>query len=279
MRRRTFLALFLGAAGARAADLRLPLKEKSVRFALIGDSGTGEKHQFEVGQQMADCRQKFPFDFALMLGDNIYGTQTPADFQRKFEEPYKPLLGAGVKFYAALGNHDDPNERFYKPFNMGEKRYYNFKNGNAEFFALDGTYMDPQQLEWLAKNLEASNAAWKICYFHHPLYSESKFHGPDLDLRARLEPIFSKFGVEMVFSGHEHVYERIKPQHGIYYFVLGSSGKLRPHNLKSSSQTAKGFDTDQTFMLVEIAGDQLYFQTLSRRGTTVDSGVISLNKQ
>ena len=228
---------------------------------------------------MAECRQKFPFDFALMLGDNIYGTQTPADFQRKFEEPYKALLGAGVKFYAALGNHDDPNERFYKPFNMAEKRYYNFKNGNAEFFALDSTYMDPRQLDWLTKSLGSSSAAWKICYFHHPLYSGGKFHGPDLDLRARLEPIFSKFGVNTVFSGHEHVYERIKPQHGIQYFVLGSSGQLRPHNLRSMSQTAKGFDTDQTFMLVEIAGDQLYFQALSRKGTTVDSGVIALNKQ
>src|SRR3954462_15979561 len=142
MTRRTFLTLVVGTRIASAAELQLPVKDKSVRFALIGDSGTGEKRQFEVGLLMAVCRQKFPFDFVLMLGDNIYGGQTPADFQQKFEAPYKALLEGGVKFYAALGNHDNPNERYYKPFNMGEKRYYNFKSGSVEFFALDSTYMD-----------------------------------------------------------------------------------------------------------------------------------------
>jgi 3',5'-cyclic AMP phosphodiesterase CpdA len=256
------------------ADLTLPLKPKSVHFAVIGDSGTGDKAQYEVSRQMVKYREKFPFDIVLMLGDNIYGGESPGDFKAKFEDPYKPLLDAGVKFYASLGNHDNPNQRFYKPFNMGEKRYYNFKNGNVEFFALDSTYMDPQQLDWLQGKLKDSNSAWKICYFHHPLYSDGKYHGPDMDLRARLEPIFQKAGVKIVLSGHEHVYERLKPQNGITYFVLGNSGQLRPHNLKPSASTAKGFDTDQSFMLVEVAGDEFYFQAISRRGETVDSGVI-----
>ena len=69
-----------------------------------------------------------------MLGDNIYGGKSPADFKRKFEDPYRPLLDAGVKFYASLGNHDDTNERLYKPFNMDGKRYYSFKRGNARVF-------------------------------------------------------------------------------------------------------------------------------------------------
>jgi hypothetical protein len=126
----------------------------------------------------------------------------------------------------------------------------------------------------LTKELRDSNAQWKICYFHHPLYSDGKFHGPDTDLRARLEPILQANGVKLVLSGHEHLYERIKPHSGIYYFVLGNSGELRPHNLRKSSDTAMGFDTDRDFMMVEIAGDQLYFQTVSRTGETIDSGVI-----
>src|SRR6202162_5163469 len=239
------------------ADLTLPLKPKSVHFAVIGDSGTGEKEQYEVAQQMAKYRDKFPFDVVLMLGDNIYGGDSPADFKAKFEDPYKPLLDAGVKFYASLGNHDNPNQRFYKPFNMGEKRYYNFKNGNVEFFALDSTYMDPQQLDWLGKQIEDSRSQWKICYFSYPPYSHAKFHGPDNDLRARLEPIFQKAGVNVVLAGHEHVYERLKPQKGIYYFVLGNAGQLRFKDLKPSPDTAKGVDTDRTFMLVEIAGGDL----------------------
>ena len=62
-----------------------------------------------------------------MMGDNMYGGDSAKDYDKKFEAPYKPLLDAGVKFYAALGNHDDPNQRFYKPFNMNGERYYTFK--------------------------------------------------------------------------------------------------------------------------------------------------------
>src|SRR5438477_7328083 len=137
----SFLAVLLFAGPLRPADGDLPLKSKSLRFAVIGDNGTGEKGQFDVARQMAAYHEKVGFEFVIMLGDNIYGGSTPADFKRKFEEPYKPLLDAGVKFYASLGNHDNPNERFYKPFNMNEKRYYDFKSGNAEFFALDSNYM------------------------------------------------------------------------------------------------------------------------------------------
>src|SRR6266581_9434645 len=245
MKRRSVLCIFLASwmAGSQllAVDLKLPLKQKSVRFAVIGDSGTGFKQQFEVGRQMADCRQEFPFDSVLMLGDNLYGDQTPVDFQRKFEEPYKTLLDAGVKFYASLGNHDNPNQRFYKPFNMGEKRYYNFKNGNAEFFALDSTYMDPTQLDWIQQKLRDSNAAWKICYFHHPLYSNGKHHGADVDLRSLIAPLFEKYGVNAVFSGHEHIYERLNPVHGIYYFILGNSGQLMTHDLRKSEAVEAAF--------------------------------------
>src|SRR6266568_3291372 len=183
----TFVSIFFLAA--RADEFRFPLKSGSVRFAAIGDMGTGDTAQYEVAQRMVAARQNFPFEFVIMLGDNIYGGSTPRDFEKKFEVPYKPLLDAGVKFYASLGNHDNPNERFYKPFNMNEKRYYDFKSGNAEFFALDSNYMDPTQLDWVKNELQESNAEWKICFFHHPLYSDGRFHGPDIDLRARIEPV------------------------------------------------------------------------------------------
>jgi predicted phosphodiesterase len=272
------ISLFAVLAGAALLPFSiaqdLPLKSQSVRFAVIGDNGTGAKGEYDVAQEMERFRAKVNFDFVLMLGDNIYGGDSSADMKRKFEDPYKPLLDAGVKFYASLGNHDNPNQRFYKPFNMGEKRYYSFKKGNAEFFALDSNYMDPAQLAWLTSSLRSSTAAWKICYFHHPLYSDGRFHGPDTDLRARLEPVLKANGVKVVLSGHEHLYERLKPHDGIYYFVLGNSGELRAKGLKASADTAKGFDSDRGFMLMEIAGDQLYFQTISRTGGTIDAGVI-----
>src|SRR5688572_29991557 len=73
-----------------------------VRFAVIGDNGTGKTPQYDVGARLADARAGFPFGFVVMLGDNLYGSQSPSDFVDKFERPYAPLLQAGVPFYAAL---------------------------------------------------------------------------------------------------------------------------------------------------------------------------------
>jgi 3',5'-cyclic AMP phosphodiesterase CpdA len=254
-------------------DVRLPLKDQSVRFAVIGDSGTGEKEQYEIAKQMDAFHNVVGFDFVIMLGDNIYGGHQPRDFQRKFEIPYKPLLEAGVKFYASLGNHDDPKlEPLYKPFNMNGERYYTFKRGDIQFFALDSNYMDAQQLSWLEQNLRSSKAQWKICFFHHPLYNAGKMHGPDLDLRNQLSPLLKSYGVNAVFSGHEHAYQRLKPVDNIYYFVQGDSGKLERHDFHRSNELAASFDQGRTFMIVEIVGDTMYFQTISQNGKTIDSG-------
>jgi hypothetical protein len=265
---RPFLAL-------RAQDVTLPIKSGSIRFAAIGDMGTGASPQYEVAQRMLQFHQKFPFTFVIMLGDNIIGGKSPADLQKKFEIPYKPLLDAGVQFYAALGNHDDTNERFYKFFNMNGQQYYSFKKGNVHFFVLDSNYLDPKQLAWIEKELAgAGQTDWKICYFHHPLYSSGAFHGSSTELRLVLEPLFLKYGVQVVFAGHEHVYERVKPQKGIYYFTEGASGELRAGDLRKTDLTAVGFDSDRSFLSVEISGEDLFFQVISRTGVTVDSGTI-----
>jgi len=216
-----------GATTARAPvtrTLTLPGKDGSVRFAVIGDTGRGSREQYEVAKQMAAFHDAFPFDFVIMLGDNIYGSDTPAEMANKFATPYKPLLDAGVVFRASLGNHDNPNQRFYQPFNMGGERYYTFRaskggiakvtEGGVRFFALDTDYLDKPQLEWLEKELSSSSSDWKVAFFHHPLYSSGKTHGSALESRAVLEPLFVKYGVSAVFSGHDHIYERIKPQKG-----------------------------------------------------------------
>ena len=265
-------------AVTNAQELALPLAQGSVRLLVIGDSGTGDKAQHDVARQMVNFRAKFPYDFAIMLGDNMYGSERPQDYVRKFEAPFKALLDAKIEFHAALGNHDDPNQRFYKPFNLAGNRYRTFRKGNARFFVLDTNYMDPDQVQWLEKELQASGSDWKIAYFHHPLYTAAT-RGPSLELRTVLEPIFIKYGVDVVFTGHEHIYERVKPQKGIHYFVAGGSAKLRPGDLRKSSETALGFDRDQTFMLVEIAGDALHFQAITRSGTTIDKGVIQRPQQ
>ena len=259
-----------------AQELKLPMKDGSVKFAVLGDTGTGGSDQVVVAKMVAAQRTKFPFEFALLLGDNLYGGESPRDYAKKFEQPYKVLLDGGVKFYAALGNHDDPNQRMYKAFNMNGERYYTFKpslTAGVRFFALDSNYMDPKQVEWLEKELAASGSDWKIAFFHHPPYA-SGMHGSDEILKGLLEPLFIKYGVNVVFSGHEHFYERIKPQKGIQYFVEGSSAKLRKGDINPTGLTAFGYDSGFTFMLVEVTGDELYFQTITSRGETIDSGVV-----
>ena len=151
-----------------AQEGTLPLKGGSVRFAVIGDMGTGDAPQYDVSRRMAQTYQKFPFNFVIMLGDNIYGSKSPGDMLRKFQTPYASLLDGGVQFYAALGNHDDKNEIFYKFFNMNGQRYYTFRKGNVEFFVIDSSYFDPKQTAWLDKELANSGSDWKICYFSSP---------------------------------------------------------------------------------------------------------------
>lgn len=275
-------------ASARAAGITqtsgqvaLPTKPDSLHFAVIGDNGNGSKAQYEIGQQMANWHARFPFVVVLMMGDNIYGADRPQDFVTKFEAPYKALLDKGVKFYASLGNHDSREQRYYKLFNMDGKLYYTFKapKEDVRFFALETTYMDPDQLKWLEDELKKSSEKWKIAYFHHPLYSSSRTHGSQLKLRAVLEPLFIQYGVSVVLNGHDHAYERIVPQNGIQYFVEGSSGQLRSGDLRRPSPlTAFGNDTDQTFMLMEVDGDNLTFNAINRSGTVIDSGVIARRK-
>jgi 3',5'-cyclic AMP phosphodiesterase CpdA len=134
--------------------------------------------------------------------------------------------------------------------------------------------MDPKQLAWLDSTLRQASEPWKICYFHHPIYSNAGRHGSNVDLRVLLEPLFVTHGINAVFAGHDHVYERIKPQKGITYFVGGSSGKLAPGDVRPSPLTAASFDRDQAFMLVDVDGDEMRFQARSRGGQTVDSGTI-----
>jgi hypothetical protein len=268
---RTFVIAVLPIFGVGAQPL--PNRPDSFQFAVIGDSGTGGRGQYDIGKLLGRYHETSPFTTVLMLGDNIYGRDSPGDFARKFELPYKALLDVGVKFHAALGNHDSPRQASYKLFNMGGKRYYTFRpRRGIRFFALDSTFMNKAQLEWLRKELEASGSDWKIAYFHHPIYSSGARHGSNIPLRAALQPLFVKYGVAVVLAGHDHFYERIKPQQGIYHFVVGNSAKLRPGNVRRTSLTAKAYDRGLSFALMEIDGDTLHFQVVSRSGQTVDGG-------
>ena len=195
----------------------------------------------------------------------MYGRGEALRLQGEVREHLQALLDDKVTFYATLGNHDDSNQRFYDYFNMKGEEYYRLKEGNASFYALNSNYMDRRQLKWLEEQLAKDDSEWKIAFFHHPPYSSGGKHGSSTKLREIVEPIFLKYGVNVVMAGHEHFYERIKPQKGIHYIISGAGGKLRPGDVKDNSPlTEKAYDKDMSFMLLEIVKDEMHFQVITR---------------
>jgi len=256
--------------------IALPNQADSFKFGVLGDFGTGSDEQYELARQMAETHKAFPYELVITTGDNIYGSERPQDFRSKFEVPYAGLLDVGVDFYASLGNHDSREQRYYELFNMDGRLYYSFSpHADVKFIALESTYMEPEQVQWLESELKGSNEAWKIVYLHHPLYSSGQRHGSDIRLRQAIEPLLVQYNVSVVFAGHDHFYERVEPQQGIVHFVVGSGGQLRRGNIdRASGITAQGFDTDYAFLVAEISEDILNFQAITRGGRVIDSGIV-----
>ncbi len=266
------------AAVAAETATPFPNADGSLKFAVLGDFGTGGSSQYALASRMAEVHKAFPYELVVLVGDNIYGSDRPQDYKRKFEVPYKPLLDAGVKFHGALGNHDAREQRFYKLFNMDGQHYYTFKapKQDVRFIALESTYLEPDQVAWLKKTLAAAAEDWVIVFQHHPLYSSGRTHGSDEQLRRVLEPLFIEHGVDLVLTGHDHLYERSKPQHDITHFVAGSGGKLRPGDYRPNQPfSAKVFDRSNAFLAVEIQDDTMVYNAYATDGTVVDSGSIT----
>ena len=252
-----------------------------LRFAVLGDWGDGSDDQATLGKQMLSAYQKSSFDFVLASGDNIYPNGAARHFVKKFEEPFSGLLKNHVKFHTVFGNHDvqegRQDQRQYPLFNMEGRHYYTLRRGNGlvDIFMLDSTDYDSAQAGWFENDLRTSTARWKIVVMHHPLYSSGKKHGPNLKLRRKIEPLLTQHKVNVVFAGHDHIYERVKPQHGVHHFVTGAGGKLRRGGMdKESTITAAGYDKDNHFMLIELDDRELNFTAISETGGLIDSGAI-----
>jgi 3',5'-cyclic AMP phosphodiesterase CpdA len=251
------------------------------RFAVIGDFGTGEDDEFAVAAQMLSSHRESALDLVLAVGDNIYPNGSARYFVKNFEEPFAGLLKERVKFYVALGNHDveagRKDQLQYPLFNMGGSNYYTISRGNGlvEIFVIDTTAYDAGQANWLENSLRTSRAKWKIAAMHHPLYSSAKKHGSDPKICAMLEPLFTRYHVQVVFAGHDHVYERTKLQKGIQHFITGAGGKMRRGDIDMKSPIrAASYDADNSFMVVELDENEMAFKSISEKGEIVDSGII-----
>ena len=194
---------------------------------------------------MVAWRASFPFEFVVMLGDNIYGTSTRDDYQRKFERPYRALLDAGVEFHAAIGNHDDPGQIHYKPFNMAGRRYYTFRENERRLSGLAGAGVRSSS-STAARSIRAARLAARRSWRSPGPRGRSAISTirstrraatapARAPLRLVLEPILVAGDVDVVLSGHEHLYERLIPQRGISYFTSGGAGSLRKGDLMPSA--------------------------------------------
>ncbi|MBM3811325.1 MAG: hypothetical protein FJW20_06780 [Acidimicrobiia bacterium] len=281
-----------------------PMKAERLSFFVIGDYGSGKKEQFEVAEAMRrqlqrQYRTDNPARFVLTTGDNIYGRgfslflwgtgNKDSDWESRFFTPYREILRR-IPFFPSLGNHDgNESERsedlavyldnFFFP---GGKpaRYYKFSYGGlADFFALDSTvnrmdgYPEPgygpgsPQTAWLEEALKASRARWKIVYFHHPPFTAGPQHEPSLEKLRHWVELFRRYGVQVVFNGHEHnlqIAEKTAVTGPVQYVLTGSGGKLREGDISKTVKSSgiAAWTAQRHFLAVEIRGDRMEIKAL-----------------
>jgi hypothetical protein len=284
-----------------------PRKADKLAFFVMGDFGTGGSGQYRIAKAMAEeerarSRTDNPVRFVLTTGDNLYGDRTWVSWRRintgdqdrhwrsKFFVPYELILRS-IPFFPTLGNHDGNMsestgdlaaylDNFFFP--GGEPaRYYRFSYGDlADFYGLDtssNSEAGPPRLmygagsrqdEWLRDQLAGPPAPWRIPYFHHPPLSAGPRHTPFLKALAHWMELFTKAGVRVVFSGHEHNFqfsEASRETGGVRYIVTGAGGSLRSNSVLGRMQAARieGWAPQRHFLLVTIAGETMEITPLA----------------
>ncbi|MDH4226502.1 MAG: metallophosphoesterase [Deltaproteobacteria bacterium] len=245
--------------------------QKNFVFAVVGDSGSGNKEQFEVANEILKAAP----EFIIHTGDVVYMTGEWEHYLDKFVEPYEKLLKKGIPFYPVPGNHDyieNDGEGFRAYFLTLPNRYYTIKAGDIEFFMLDSNTIeegDKEQLEWLETALKNSRAAFKIAVMHHPFYS-SGFHGNTETVTKALHAIFEKNNVSLVLSGHDHDYERSKDGQ-VTHIVTGGGGAMLYNKPRPPHKFSVKFVETFHFLKVTVEKDLLRIQAIDFKGSEIDS--------
>jgi predicted phosphodiesterase len=252
--------------------------DSSFSFAVVGDSGSGGKGQLAVAALLERLRP----DLVLHTGDVVYPAGQERHYDRRFFAPYRNLIKT-VPLFPVLGNHDVRKgngaaflENFHPPLGSpgSTKRYYSFDWGNTHFVALDSELYhgdrgsDPEeQRDFLERDLATTRKRWRIVFLHRSPYGSSR-HGGDEKVREGLEPLFAKHGVDLVFSGHDHVYERTLPIRGVTYVVSGGGGR-RLYPAGRSARTVSSVSAHHA-VLVRVDGAHLSLEAVEAGGTDVD---------
>ena len=258
-----------------------PTPEMAVRFAVIGDYGSGNANAGDV----ANLVKSWNPDIIITTGDNNYpdGSAGTIDhrvgqFYHEYNFPYNGSFGEGAdqnRFFPTLGNHDwtaPAAQPYLDYFTLpGNERYYDFTWGPVHFFAMDSDSREPdgvgassRQAKWLQERLSVATLPWKIVYMHHPPFS-SGLHG-SVDW-ARWP--YREWGATAVLAGHDHTYERLIVD-GLPYFVNGlGGGAIYYFNIILEDSQVR-FNGDYGAMLVEANSQEITFQFITRRGEVID---------
>ncbi|MCP6760596.1 MAG: metallophosphoesterase [Fischerella sp. CENA71] len=253
-------------------------KDLLLRFVSVADTGTGTKGQYAVAKAMANYHNKNYYDLVILAGDNIYTNGEIEKINAVFERPYAPLLKKGVKFQAALGNHDIRTANGdlqvkYAGFNM-QGRYYTFRRDKVQFFTLDTNSNADwiNQLNWLEQELSQSNATWKIVFGHHPIYA-SGVYGSNPDFIKTFTPLFQKYGVQLYINGHEHHYERTRAINGTTYLICGGGAGTRPVGKHEWTEYSA---EKLSFAAYEVFSDRIEVSGIDTANRVFDQGIIPL---
>ena len=261
---------------------------QTTRFAVIGDFGANTQPEADVAT-LVKCWNP---EFIITLGDNNYENGEAAtidlnigQYYREFIFPYAGAYGTGSvanQFFPCLGNHDWNTTNATPYLNYftlpGNERYYDFVKGPVHFFAIDSDPHEPDgtssvspQAIWLRNALADASEQWKIVYFHHPPYTSGTRHGSTLAMRWP----FKQWGATAVFSGHEHIYERLI-EDSIVYVVNGLGGKsLYPLGAPIAGSLVR-YNADYGAMLVDADADSIRLQFITRAEIIVDSYTIHI---
>lgn len=244
-------------------------EQARLRLAVAGDVGHPSAELDATVAAIARSMDEAPLDGLVLLGDNVYPDGDPALVPDAVLAPFAPVLERGVPLLAVLGNHDVQSGRGDQVAARLDMpgRWYSEQLGDICFIGLDSTQPeDPQQQAWLEDTLASAKSPWTVVALHHPPFSAG-WHGSDRAVRQSFEPLFRRFGVDLVLAGHEHDYQRSLPQGNTTYVVSGAATHLRPTARRSFTAASWAI---HHFVDLRVVGDDLLVRAVDHAGLVFD---------
>ncbi|MFC1713122.1 metallophosphoesterase [Candidatus Poribacteria bacterium] len=261
-----------------APDRNIPFK-----FVVYGDS----REDPDIHRDIAKNILKADPDLILHVGDMVNSGKKDYQWESQFFEPLRDVINH-IPIYTALGNHEADAKNYFDLFSLpNNESWYFFNYSNCHFIVLDTNKeykKGSNQYKWLRNDLEKANTKWKFAIFHHPPYGSGTHHESTLKARNVLTPLFRKHGVDMVFSGHHHIYERTYPIDSAFelgsspvtYIITGGAGAdLHKFDPKVWAASVKG---TYNFCAVSIDGEKLSLKAMDDIGREIDKLSISKEK-